>query len=373
MDIQPPLLAASPLQAVLAPLVLCCAVGAGVYGFRRGMFRATLLGFHALASIFLALGLWGPLASWLELAEAPAAYAAPGAFIGLLVVATVGLLLAINAVVAADAVRLAPRIDQIGGAIVGLLAGAIASGGVLLALSFAPLPPASRPDFGRLALDTGSVVLAAFSRSLGYDAARREVAFGGEPGSAFDPAAKPRPTAWSEPFVDANANQMHDPDEPFLDTDASGSFTPQLAANDKNGDGRRDVGLVEHYRLGSWRPLTVLQAPAMTGKDSGFVEDGASVDTVVYQASATDADAGDVLAFSLKPEQDDDAAVVTIDPATGAVRLKSRPDREERKAYAFTVVVTDKSGLTAERPVIVHVTKKHDADTPRSPGLTPGR
>lgn len=367
----PALVAAVPTQAILAPLVLLCAGGAGFYGFRQGMFRATLLGFHALVSIFFALGLWGPLAAWLRLAEVPEQYAVPGAFLGMLVVAAVGLLLAINASVPADSVRLAPRVDQIGGAIMGLVAGVIASGGVLLALSFAPLPPAYRPDFGRLAIDTGGPVLAAFTKSLGSDRAAREVVFGGEPGTRFDPAAKPRPVAWSEPFVDANASLVHDADEPYLDTDASDSFTPQLAADDKNGNGRRDIGLVEHYRLGHWRPLTVLQAPVMTSKDSGFVTDGDPAETVVYQATATDADSGDAPTFSLKPGQDDDAALVTIDPATGAVRLKSPPDREVRKAYAFTVVVTDKAGLTAERPVVIHVAKKRDADAERSPGLAP--
>jgi len=371
MNVQPALLAASPVQAVLAPLVLLCVGAGGFYGFRRGMFRATLLGFHALASIFLALGLWGPVAAWLELAEVPVAFTSAGGFLGSLVLAAVGLLLAINAAVPADTVQLPPRLDQVGGAVVGLLAGAIASGGLLLALSFAPLPDAYRPDFARIALDTGRPLLAAFTGSLGYDAARREVAFTGEPGTALDPAVKPRPIAWSEPFIDANASLVRDADEPFLDTDSNGSFTPQLAAADKNGNGRRDVGLLEHYRLGYWRPLTMIQAPVITGKDSAFVDDGAPVETVVYQAAATDADQGDVLTYAVKSGDDDDADLVVIDPASGAVRLKSRPDREEQKSYAFTVVVTDKAGLTASRPVVVHVTKRRDADADDSPGLTP--
>lgn len=367
------LFAASPLQAVLAPLVLACAAGGAFYGFRRGMFRATLLGFHALAATLLALGLWSPLAAWLELAEVPAAYTVPGGFLGGFVVAAVGLLLVINASVPVDAVQLPPRIDQIGGGLVGLVAGAVASGGLLLALSFAPLPSGSRPDFGRLALDTGGPLLATFTKSLGLDPVSRKVMLAGEPGTPFDPAVKPRPTAWSEPFVDANSSVTHEPDEPYLDTDSSNSFTPQLAAADTNANGKRDIGLLEHYRLGFWRSLTVLQAPVMTSKDSSFVEDGAAVGTIVYQAAATDVDPGDTITYSLKADAADDAALVEIDAATGAVTLKSPPDREKLKAssysFSFTVVATDKAGLTAERPVSVRVDKRRDADAIRSPGL----
>jgi uncharacterized membrane protein required for colicin V production len=370
MTIQPLLLAASPIQMILAPLVLLCVGGAGFYGFRQGMFRAALLGFGGLASIFLALGLWGPLAAWLQLVEVPAAYTAPGAFLGSFAVAAVVLLLAINAAVPTDAVRLAPRIDQIGGAIVGLVSGFIASGGVLLALSFAPLPSAYRPDFGRLALDTGAPLLAAFTRSLGLDGPSRDVVYGGEPGAAFDPAVKPRPTTWSEPFVDANANAVRDAEEPFLDTDGNDAFTPELTANDINGNGRRDVGLLEHYRLGDWRPLTVIQAPLMTGKDSAYVTDGAPITEVVYQAAATDVDPGDVLTYSLKADQDD-GGLLAIDAATGTVTLQSPSDRETKNLYAFTVIVTDKAGLTAERQVTLHVTKPLKSDREPSPGLTP--
>jgi len=364
-------LAATPLQPLGALLVLGLVAALAFYGYRQGLFLATLAGLHALAASVAALGLVGPVGAWLELADVPRHYALPGAFLGVLVVAAVGIRLAVGAAVPLDAVRLPPRVDQVGGLIVGGLAGLVAAGAVLLALSIAPLPPTWRIDGSRLSLDMGSRVLDAFSRCLGVDPKTREVVLRGEPGT---PAAAgqpvPRP-AWSEPFVDANTSLARDDGEPFLDTDSNNSFTPELTAADTNGNGRRDVGLLEHYRLGHWLPLTTLQAPAFTSSDTAYVTDGSPEDTVVYQATATDADQGDVLVYSVKPDQDDDAALVLIDPATGAVALKSPPDREIRKVYTFTVVVTDKAGLTAERPVTLHVTKKLKSDREPSPGATP--
>jgi hypothetical protein len=355
------------VQPAVAPLVLVVVAAAAFYGFRSGVFRATLLGLLALGATLAALGTWGPIAAALELAEVPRAIAVPAAFIGVLVVVAAGLALA-AAAAPAESLRLEPRIDRIGGAIVGLVAGIVAAGGLLIAASFVQLPAGYAIDFGRLSLDPGGPLIGLFARSLGLDPAATAVVVAGEPGAppaAGQPVSRP---AWSEPFVDANGSLARDDGEPFLDTDSTGAFTPELAAADANGNGLRDIGLLEHYRLGQWLPLTTLQAPVLTGQDNAFVTDGAPEDTVVYQPTATDANPGDSLVYSLKDEQGDDAALVLIDPAGGAVTLKSRPDRELRKVYAFTVVVTDKAGLAAERRVTLHVTKKLKSDREASPG-----
>lgn len=359
------------LQPFGMPLVLGIAVAVALYGIRHGLFLATLAGLHALAAVILALGLTGPVGAWLELADVPGHLAVPGAFLGVLIVAALGIGLAIGAGVPPDAARLPQRIDRIGGAIVGGLAGLVAAGGLLLALSFAPLPAAYRIDGARLSLDMGSRMLTVFSRCLGVDAQARRIILEGEPGS---PAAEGKPVArpaWSEPFADANGSLTRDDDEPFVDTDANGTFTAEITAVDANGNGRRDVGLFEHYQLGHWLPLTALQAPVLTGGDTAYVTDGTPVETIVYQATASDIDQGDVLSYSLKSDSGDDAALLIIDAATGAVTLKSPPDRDVRKLYAFTVVVTDKAGLTAERPVLLHVTKRLKSDREPSPGLAP--
>jgi hypothetical protein len=94
----------------------------------------------------------------------------------------------------------------------------------------------------------GSRVLDVFSRCLGVDPKTREVLLRGEPGAppaAGQPVTRP---AWSEPFVDANGSLARDDGEPFLDTDSNDAFTPEVAAADTNGNGRRDIGLLEHYR-----------------------------------------------------------------------------------------------------------------------------
>jgi len=367
MNLSPPF-AATLLQPLGAPLVLGLAAALAFYGYRSGLFLATVAGLHALAAVIAALGLTAPVGAWLELADVPRQYIVPGAFLGMLAIVAIGIRLAVGAAVLPDSVKLPPRIDHVGGMIVGGLTGLVVAGGVLLALSVAPLPPAYRIDGSRLSFDMGSRVLEIFTRCLGIDAKARDVLLRGEPGkgaAAGSPVARP---AWSEPFVDADGSLTRGDGEAFVDTDANGTFTPELTANDINGNGRRDVGLLEYYRIGHWLPLTTIQAPMATGKDTAYVTDGAPVQEVVYQAAATDADPGDVLTYSLEADQDDDAALLVIDATTGAVTLKSPPDRETRKLYAFTVIVTDKAGLTAERPVTLHVTKPLKSDREPSPG-----
>ncbi|MFM8495568.1 MAG: cadherin repeat domain-containing protein [Planctomycetia bacterium] len=362
-------IAATLLQPLGAPLVLALMAALAYYGYRYGLFLATLAGLHALAAVVAALGLTSPVAAWLELADVPRHYALPGAFLGVLAVVAIGIRLAIGAAVPPDVVKLPPRIDQLGGVIVGGISGLVVAGVVLLAFSIAPLPPAYRIDGSRLSFDMGSRLLDVFVRCLSGDVQTRDVLLRGEPGTAAagGPVARP---AWSEPFVDADGSLTRDDGEAFVDTDANGTFTPELTAADVNGNGRRDVGLLEHYRVGHWLPLTVIQAPVVTSKDSAYVTDGDPIETVVYQATASDADPGDTTAWSLKPGQDNDSDLLVIDATTGAVTLKSPPDREAKNIYAFTVVVTDKAGLTAERPVTLHVTKPLKSDREPSPGLT---
>lgn len=364
------LFGSSLLQPAVAPLVLVVVAAAAFYGFRSGAFRATILGLLALGAVLAALGTWSPLAMALEVAEVPRAVATTGAFVGVLVAVAVGLALA-AATVPPESLRLEPWLDRLGGLVIGLVAGVIAAGGLLVAASFLPLPPAYRINFSRLALDPGGPLIRVFARSLGLDSTATAVVLSGEPGVPPAEGKTVTHPAWSEPFVDVDGNLAWGEGEPFLDTDKDDAFTSEQVASDTNGNGRRDVGLLEHYRLGTWLPLTTLQAPVMTSSDTANVTDGDPAETIVYQATATDANKGDALVYSLKPEQDDDAALVLVDPTSGAVKLKSRPDREQHKSYLFTVVVTDKAGLAAERHVTLHVNKKKlKPDREPSPGVT---
>jgi hypothetical protein len=57
---------------------------------------------------------------------------------------------------------------------------------------------------------------------------------------------------WSEPFADLNGNKTYDEGEPYIDTDTSQTFTARLVQSDVNGNGRRDIGLLERYRMHAW-------------------------------------------------------------------------------------------------------------------------
>jgi VCBS repeat-containing protein len=71
-------------------------------------------------------------------------------------------------------------------------------------------------------------------------------------------------------------------------------------------------------------------------------------------------DAGDSQTYSLKAGLEDDAALLSIDPVTGAVTLNASADFEAKASYSFTVVSTDAGGLSAEKQVTVTVTNVNE-------------
>jgi VCBS repeat-containing protein len=103
----------------------------------------------------------------------------------------------------------------------------------------------------------------------------------------------------------------------------------------------------------------VNDAPTFAGATatSSIVENAATT-TVVFDANATDADAGDVLTYTLTGT---DAAAFNINGATGEVTLKASADFETQAAYTFNVVATDKAGLTASQAVTLNVTNANEA------------
>jgi|688.fasta_scaffold07765_12 uncharacterized membrane protein required for colicin V production len=263
------------------------------FGAQSGLFLAVLAGMHAMVSLVVALAFAEPLAAVLVSFELPALYAFPAAF-GLLLIGTaVGIRLAVGGYVPADVVRFAPAIDKLGGGLVGAVAGMIVAGTFLITCSIAPVPEAFRIDGSKLGYDMGTKMLRTFARCVEPDGAKRAVLLDGEPGSAPPPPppnpeagedsphdkdhgseknqkhgkqdkkAKPEsektpepppppPPQWSEPFADLNGNKTHDEGEPYLDTDRNSAFTPRLTFDDANGNGKRDVGLFERYRMHAW-------------------------------------------------------------------------------------------------------------------------
>ena len=286
------LLAASILQRFGDLIVGGIVLAMVAFGVQNGLFLAVLAAMQALVALVVALALAEPLAAVLVTFEVPAVYTFPAAF-GLLLVGTaVAGRLAMGGYVPADVVRFSPMIDKLGGALVGAVAGIVIAGTLLIACSILPVPEAFRIDGSTLRYDMGTRMLRTFARCVEPDDAKRAVLLDGEPGSVPEPVpvAPPQPEAmpakdheqdqpkpgkqskkgkaespppppppppppvprWSEPFADLNGNKKHDEGEPFLDTDRDQAFTARLAANDSNGNGMREIGLLERYRMHAW-------------------------------------------------------------------------------------------------------------------------
>lgn len=389
------LLATSVLQRFGDLIVGGIVLALVAYGAQNGLFLAVIAGMHALVSLVVALALADPLAALLVSFELPAAYAFPAAF-GLLLVGTaVAIRLAVGGYVPADTVRFAPLIDKLGGGLLGAVAGMIVAGTALITCSIAPLPEAFRIDGSKLSYDMGTRMLRTFARCIEPDDAKRKILLDGE---QLPQAAAAAGLLCSEPFVDANHNGTFDgteePKERYLDEDGNGSFTPTRPFEDVNGNGRRDFGLLECYRLGAWRGVRVMHAPAITSPDSTTVptdvEDGATI----YQAATTDLDPGDLATFAIRVlphrsaradkqaagkdtdgEPAADAAdpalegLLSIEPTTGAVTLPSVAAlAAAHEPLEFLLTVTDQQGLTAEKKVTVNhkgIGKKKSPPKPR--------
>ena len=321
------LLAVSILQRFGDLIVGGVVLALVAFGVQNGLFLAVLTGMQALLALVFALAFADPLAALLTTFELPIVYAFPAAF-GLLLVGTaVATRLVMGGYVPAEVVRFAPIIDKLGGALVGAVAGIILAGTLLIACSIAPVPEAFRLDGSTLGYDMGTRMLRTFARCVEPDDAKRAVLLDGEPGSVPEPppdvapavldaadtkgnavaqqeqanrdksldndkqdkkgkkakAENPPPTPpapplppprWSEPFADLNGNKQHDDAEPYLDTDRDKAFTARLVVNDPNANGKRDIGLLERYRLHAWGrhvisvvaldELTAVQAAAGT-------------------------------------------------------------------------------------------------------------
>ncbi len=358
------LLAAGILQRFGDLLVVAVILAFTAYGAGSGIFLAVLAGMDALVSLVVALAFAKTVAAWLVAVEIPAAFAFPAAF-GLLLVGTaVGIRLTIGAWVPRDTVRFAPLIDQLGGGLVGAVAGMVVAGALLIAASIAPLPASFAIDGTQLRFDMGTRLLRTFARCVEPKEEPRGQLLDGE-----QPAAAATGLVCSELFADTNGNGSYDDGdagkERYIDADRNGAFTRQLPFADANSNGKRDVGLLERYRLGAWEKAIVMHSPAIGSADSATVPDDAQDGARVYQALATDLDPGDVLAFGMRPAppagdatataDEDVMEILAIDPTTGVVTLEDVVWFLEKKPpVRFTLTVTDSQGLAAERIVALN-------------------
>ncbi|WP_348256328.1 cadherin domain-containing protein [Leptolyngbya sp. PL-A3] len=97
-------------------------------------------------------------------------------------------------------------------------------------------------------------------------------------------------------------------------------------------------------------------APTITSGTTSFVDENAAAGALIYTATATDADFApgtESITYSLSGT---DAALLNIDPATGAVTLKDAANYEVKASYSFSVIATDAAGNVSEpKAVTVNV------------------
>lgn len=355
--------AATALVGLCAELlVLGCVAALVAYGWRHGIFLATIAGLQVLGPFLAALAFARPLAAELEPLGCPSGFALAAAYVLLLAAGVVGIRLAVGRFVPDGAVRFEPWIDQVGGGVIGLLSGVIVGGAVLVGWSLVTVPDWVRLEPNRLRLDAGTRMLRTFARAAGRDGGAQAVLFAGEEVGASGAASGLR---CSEPFVDDNGNGRRDPataadtaagqPERYLDLDGNGEFSAALSFVDRDGDFRRAIGLWDCYRLADWRQVAVMHAPRITSGDGGEVPETNPEKEPIYQATAADVDRGDTVGFTIKPIEGEDGEDVAIDPVTGAVTLVAKADFETKKQHVFTVLATDQAGLTAEKKVTVRI------------------
>jgi hypothetical protein len=340
-------------------LVAITAIGLAVYGWRQGVFIATLIGLQLLASFVAALALSSLVVDLVRAADiVPPGRLLAVAYLVTFLACVVGIRLVIGGFVPEMAVPFAPLIDGGLGLFIGAIAGFLLAGALLVAWSLAALPGPLRFTPVGLALDPGAWVLGTFARCVAVEPARRMELLDGNVAAAPGSGA-PR---CSEPFVDLDGNGQHDAGEPFLDVDGNGGFTPALGFRDTGNDRRRRLGLLECYRLGAWEGITIWHAPEITSAHQVRLNAPPSIDEPLYLATARDADGATGLVFSLRIPGEADGvaggsgvagAPVVIDPQTGAVSLAVEPTDTQQRRQRFTVVVTDPTGLTDERVVNV--------------------
>jgi len=153
------LLAASPLQPFGNLVVLAIVAGMAFYGWQNGILLAALAGMGVWLSLVAGLGFAEPLRGQLVGLQCPPAFAFPAAFglvfLGLLI----GTRLAIGGGIREGSGRFSSLVDGIGGLLVGILAGWVVAGAVLVAMSILPVPEAARLTGHTLGLDAGSWLL----------------------------------------------------------------------------------------------------------------------------------------------------------------------------------------------------------------------
>ncbi|WP_404463172.1 cadherin domain-containing protein [Vreelandella aquamarina] len=138
------------------------------------------------------------------------------------------------------------------------------------------------------------------------------------------------------------------------DHEAKASYNFTVVATDAAGNASEQAVSLLVNDLDEVAP-TITSATKATA-----LNENSGAGQVVYTATSTDsADiATGITSYSLKAGGD--AALFSINAATGAVTLTSNPDHEAKASYSFTVVVTDAAGNASEQVVTLGINNLDD-------------
>nr|WP_282101232.1 cadherin repeat domain-containing protein [Aeromonas genomosp. paramedia] len=148
--------------------------------------------------------------------------------------------------------------------------------------------------------------------------------------------------------IDASTGAVTLTGNPDHETKASYSFT--VVATDAAGNASEQVVTLNVNDLDDLAPTIT------SGGTASAINENSGAGQLVYTVTSTDS--GDVssgsTSYSLKAGAD--AALFSIDAATGAVTLTGNPDHETKPSYSFTVVATDAAGNASEQVVTLNIT-----------------
>ena len=165
------------LASLSAIAIVLCLVA---YGYLHGIFRSVLIGMQALVSFIVALTFIPSLTELLITIDIPSVYAFPVALVTLGAGTAFGIQLVIKKYVPDESIKLLSIIDKVGGGLIGGVAGFIAAGGLLVAMSLLPLPKNFHLQPSDLRFDFGEPILRTFARVIEPDGEKRNRLLSGD-------------------------------------------------------------------------------------------------------------------------------------------------------------------------------------------------
>jgi hypothetical protein len=254
----PSLDATAALQSFIAfGVVIACVALCGFAGLRLRLF-ATIMAFGAMIAASVAAYVWGEPCGWLLGGFGfPADWRLVAGFALVFLSGFVLIKVLFRFAVRAEIMTYPWIPDRLGGLLVGILAGLFLASILRVGLAMAPVSARVRPTPEQIQADLTPRVLLMLSRIMSGDPASRRRWLRGPETPPHEGGPAPGKVVISEPFVDENDNGLRDRDEPFLDKDGDGEFSPSFAVIDESLNPDFLVGMIERYWLGNWQRVRV--------------------------------------------------------------------------------------------------------------------